>query len=129
MAQSKSDFKALDALFGQKKVEQLKAKTPEKVAYMAYVNRHGYEIKSNTGNKDLSGYPDALKVMGSMPQVPPITESIIESKDFNLLAYRFTSSAQKRTVYRIGDSGKILVVKSTGEVTKEMANNQNSQIS
>jgi hypothetical protein len=110
MGQSDSDLSALMSFLPQGKLTYLQSNNPELVSEMAYINRHGYYISDMEGQKDVSDLPDALLVPAMYENALPLSEQLITSGNFNLLAYQFPLRHEDHSYYRIGQSDKVLVI-------------------
>ncbi len=110
IAQSSDDIEALSAFLPDGKLSYLQNNNPSLIAEMAYINKHGYYVSDMEGKKDASELPDALLVPSMYENAIPLSEQLITSGNLNLLAYQFSLRHEEHTYYRIGQSGKMLVV-------------------
>jgi hypothetical protein len=108
-AQSQDDnAQFLQFVFDTETVEQL-TQSPEKVAWYVFLDQQGYSVQ-DVAPKDISTLPDALLVAGVKEGAPVLTAASIESDDFHPLMYQFTRKQAENTYYRIGDTGKMLII-------------------
>jgi hypothetical protein len=123
-AQSQADYDALLEMVGQEKFGALQSERPEALAELAYMNRHGYYV-GNAGEKDISMYPDALNLQPEYDNVPPPTEELLDSGNWNLYGYKIYPDQKDFQYYRIGESNKLLVVLPVEMAKKRMAEAKN----
>lgn len=89
----------------------------EKLAMLEFQNKNGYVVQDLSGIKDVSEYPDALEVAPVSEQTPALSEAIID-KGFEMFAYDFPTSGNANSYFRVGDSGKLLVIYHTNAVKR-----------
>lgn len=121
VAQTEADYAALETFLPAEKLNN-RTEHPELYAKIAYLNRHGY-FSGSIGEKDASAHPETADVEALYPNLPPITLSLIESKELNLMGYDFTPQADKYLYFRITGSDKILVIPPTNQTLKKLHNN------
>lgn len=96
----------------------------EKLEILTYQNMHGYAVQDLSGQKDVSNLPDALEVAPLSSDTPPLSAAVLE-EGFELFAYDFPASPAVNQYYRIGDTGKLLVVYATAVVKRHYNLNNN----
>lgn len=111
---------ALEARFGASTIQEIQG--TEKLAILEFQNRHGYAIQDLSGIKDISGFPDALEVQPIIGNTEALDTSI-ENNSFDLFAYSFPVEHNTQKYYRIGETGRLLVIYSTTKV-KSLFNEQ-----
>lgn len=94
----------------------------EKLEFLTYQNQHGYLVQDLQGIKDISDFPDALEVQPINSNYPQLTESILES-GFDLFAYEFQVRQDEQQYFRIGNSGKVLVIYSNKSILEQLRSN------
>lgn len=110
----------LEDRFGASTIQEIQG--TEKLAILEFQNRHGYAVQDLAGVKDISEYPNAL-------EVEPIGENIealdasIDNNSFDLFGYSFPVEHNSHSYYRIGETGRLLVIYSTTTV-KSLFNEQ-----
>ncbi|TVR40910.1 MAG: hypothetical protein EA392_02860 [Cryomorphaceae bacterium] len=90
----------------------------EKLDFLAYQNEHGYVVQDLQGMKDVSEFPDALEVQPINSNYPPLTESILDA-GIDLFAYEFQVRQDDHQYFKIGNSGKVLVIYSNASVMEQ----------
>ena len=110
----------LENRFGEEAIASIQGS--EKLAILEFQNENGYAIQDLSGIKDVSQYPNALEVSPVADGTPELTEEILDG-DFELFAYEFQTSGKTNNYYRVGESGKLLVVYSMNAV-KRLHNKQ-----
>ncbi|MEO0404213.1 MAG: hypothetical protein AAF193_05030 [Bacteroidota bacterium] len=108
----------LQAIFG----EQIESISSEKLAYYLQADELGYAIV-DAGEKDVSSYPDAFLVAAKVEGMPTVEEAIAED-DFHFLCYQFVSKHSETMHYRLGDTGKILIIYSYTYLSQKIENAQ-----
>ena len=117
---------AQDALidrFGSEAINSIQG--TEKLAILEFQNLHGYAVQDLNGLKDISEYPDALEIQAVNGNGPSLSEAILTSGNFELFGYSFPVSGTKNNYYRIGDTGKLLIIYSTN-IVKELYNQKDN---
>lgn len=114
---------ALEIRFGSATIQQ--AQGSEKLQLLEFQNIHGYAVQDLSGEKDISDLPNALDVQPIADAFSPI-ESTIENGSFELFAYEFPLAHDIHSYYRIGNTGKVLVVYSTQTVKDLFSGQQTS---
>ena len=109
-AQSSDDVSALSTFLPEGKLSYLQTNNPTLIAEMAYINKHGYYLSDMEGLKDIGNLPDALLVPQMYNSAPALTEQLLLSDNFNLLAYQFHFPQEEYVYYRVGNSDKVLVI-------------------
>lgn len=117
--QTKADYDAMRALLGEEKYALLQERDPEKAALTVYMNRHGYYL-SDTGDKDVSGYPDISELAPLYPDASPPSIDHLEAGTWDLWGYNVFPDENKIMRYRIGDTGKMLTILSKNLAGKKM---------
>lgn len=117
MAQS-----TLENRFGEDAIASIQG--TEKLAILEFQNENGYAVQDLSGKKDVSQFPDALEIEPIHESTPDLTESMLD-EGFQLFAYDFPTSGKINTYYRVGDTGKLLVVYSIEAVKKLYSKNAN----
>jgi len=110
----------LENRFGEEAIQSIQG--TEKLAILEFQNENGYVVQDLSGIKDVSGYPDALEVAPINEDTPLLTEAFIDD-GFELFAYNFSSSGKTNKYYRVGDTGKLLIIYSIKVVKKKFAQN------
>ncbi len=110
----------LEYKFGASAIQEIEG--TEKLAILEFQNRHGYAVQDLSGVKDISEYPNALEVQPIIGNTEALDTSI-ENNSFDLFAYSFPVEHNTQKYYRIGDSGRLLVIYSTATV-KSLFNEQ-----
>ncbi|NQX92600.1 MAG: hypothetical protein HRT74_10840 [Flavobacteriales bacterium] len=108
----------LQSLFG----EQIESVSQEKLNYYLLADQLGYAIV-DAGEKDISSYPDAYSVPAKAQGVPSVEEAI-DTDDFHFLCYQFVSKHKETVHYRLGDTGKILIIYSYTYLAQKIENAQ-----
>jgi len=119
-------LQAQDALidkFGSEAINSIQG--TEKLAILEFQNLHGYAVQDLNGLKDISEYPDALEIQAVNGNGPSLSEAILTSGNFELFGYSFPVSGTKNNYYRIGDTGKLLIIYSTN-IVKELYNQKDN---
>lgn len=96
----------LESIIGTDKFQGIPA---EQIAFMEFVNLHGYYTQDQNGFKDISEFPDVLSVPSRNENFGPLTLEAIES-GFPLYAYDFPLREKHYGYYRIGDTGVLFIV-------------------
>lgn len=93
--------------FGEEAIASIQG--TEKLAILEFQNENGFAAQDLSGIKDVSQYPNALEVAPVAETTPALTEAIIDD-GFELFAYDFPISGNTNLYYRVGDTGKLLVI-------------------
>jgi hypothetical protein len=109
----------MNVLFGAEVVSTMGA---DKIAYYVFADQNTCTVE-DVSPKNIQELPDALVVLTKAEGAPQLTEELIESNDFHYQLYRFSQAQTSPVYYRIGDSGKLLTVKSVKRMT-ELQQNQ-----
>lgn len=117
MAQS-----TLENRFGEDAIASIQG--TEKLAILEFQNENGYAVQDLSGKKDVSQFPDALEIEPIHESTPDLTESMLD-EGFQLFAYDFPTSGKTNNYYRVGNTGKLLVVYSIEAVKKLYSKNAN----
>lgn len=112
---SSSDW--LNQLFSPEVVSSL---DQSKVDYYLAADQLGYRIE-DVAPKDISDLEDALSVSPKNENVPALTEAILEG-EFHFMLYNFPVKNDDSLYFRIGDTGKILVIYSAQHTLKKIEN-------
>lgn len=110
-SQSADDFSAVAEFLSPEKLASIQ-ENETGYAEFAYLNRHGYHA-SSFGSKDVSSFPEISEVSALYPNVPPITLTLIENGNLDLMAYNFQIKRDFYVYYRIPGSDKVLVIPPT----------------
>lgn len=110
----------LEARFGASVIQEIQG--TEKLAILEFQNRHGYAVQDLAGVKDISEYPNALEVEPLLENIESLDTSM-ENDSFDLFGYSFPVEHDTQSYYRIGDTGRLLVIYSTATV-KSLYNQQ-----
>ena len=108
-------------------IENLLHNTPNQIFYFNYLLEHSYIITDFSTDKDFE-YNELRKID---PETKKITNELITNSNllnFNILKYK-CSNEGKRTYYKIGNTGKMLIMLSNREVTKGFNDYRNKRIS
>lgn len=98
---------ALIERFGEEAIASIQG--TEKLAILEFQNIHGYEVQDLSGIKDISEYPDALEVTPTQESTPMLNESVV-NQGFELFAYDFPNASGANLYYRVGNTGKLMVI-------------------
>ena len=112
---SSSDW--LGQLFSPEVVSSL---DQSKVDYYLAADQLGYRIE-DVAPKDISDLEDALSISPKNENVPELTEAILEG-EFHFMLYKFPVKNDDSLYYRIGDTGKILIIFSAQHTLKKIEN-------
>lgn len=112
----------LEARFGS--VAMQEAQGSEKLELLEFQNIHGYTIQDLSGEKDITEFPNALDIQPIVDGFPVI-ESTIENGSIELFAYAFPIEHGSNLYYRLGNTGKVLVIYSTQTVKDLFSQQQN----
>ncbi len=107
-AQTAAEIKNLRETFGPEKVNWLVENRPERVAFMAYQNSLGYYVAEVPPEKEVTFTGRAADIESLYPQLPPVTDQLIESGQWGMLGYDLGQSSN--STYYSMDNGKMLVV-------------------
>lgn len=110
----------LEDRFGASTIQEIHG--TEKLAILEFQNRHGYAVQNMAGIKDISQYPNAIEVEPINDDIAALDASI-NNDSFDLFGYSFPIEHNTHTYYRIGDTGRLLVIYSTATV-KSLFNEQ-----
>lgn len=110
--------------FGEEAIASIQGS--EKLAILEFQNENGYAVQDLSGLKDISEHPNALEVEPVLEETSQLEEDTFEQDTFELFAYKFSIPGKRNAYYRIGDSGKVLVIYSTSYVKQlyEQLNNE-----
>lgn len=97
--------------FGEEAIASIQGS--EKLAILEFQNKNGYAVQDLSGLKDISEHPDALEVEPLIEGSPLLTEDAFEQDSFELFAFQFPQPGKRNLYYRIGNTGKALVIYST----------------
>lgn len=123
-AQSEADLESLREAFGDQKVEWLMENRPERAAFMAFQNRHGYYAAEVPPEKQVEYTGDANAIEPVYPGLPPVTDQLIENNLWNMLGYDLEPSSKYR-YYRM-TNGRVLVVLPES-LTRRLYEKQNAE--
>lgn len=112
----------LEAKYGASAIEEIQG--TEKLAILEFQNRHGYAVEDMSGVKDITEFPDALEIQPVIDQLEGL-DSSIDNNSFDLFGYAFPIEHNSHQYYRIGDTGRLLIIYSTATV-KSLFNEQSS---
>jgi hypothetical protein len=94
----------------QEKLTYLSEHQPEQLATLRYMNRHGYHLAKAEAATLPGAYPDILAVAPLYDGIPPVSEALIHTGELNLMAYDVTIREHEPVTYRVGESGRLLVI-------------------
>ncbi len=126
-SQTSEDLAALQEIIGNEHYQEIQSKGQERLALMAYMNRHGYYVSDVQGLKDISGHPDALEVQKKYSNAEDLNDGIFTNGELDLMAYSFRFHETDFTYYRIGNSTMLLVILPRQEVLKQMNSNSDAE--
>lgn len=112
----------LENRFGEDAINSIQGS--EKLAILQFQNQHGYYIQDLSGVKDVSEYPDALEIAPVNENTPELTEALLNN-ELELFAYAFPLAKRTNLYYRIGDTGKLMVIYSVDIVKKKFTTQSN----
>lgn len=104
------DMEALTQLLGEEKISYIQENHPDRLPYMAFLNRNGYRISESTADKDLSQYPNALEVGKVYADAEDLTISLFQGGELNLLGYNFPIDKEEFNYFRVGSSNLVLTI-------------------
>ncbi|MGB1031428.1 MAG: hypothetical protein ACPGWM_02380, partial [Flavobacteriales bacterium] len=78
----------------------------------------GFRVE-DVAPKDISELPDALTITAKKDAVPALTEELLDG-EFHFMLYNFPVKNDETLYYRIGDTGKILVIYSIQHTMKKI---------
>lgn len=99
--------------FGKEAISSIQGS--EKLAILQFQNQSGYYIQDLSGVKDVSEYPDALEIAPVDENTPALTEALLNN-ELELFAYAFPLAGKTNLYYRVGDTGKLMVIYSLDSV-------------
>ena len=98
--------------------EVLSSMDQSKIDYYMAADQIGYRVE-DVSPKDISDLPDALTVSAKNAETPALSEAVLEG-DFHFMLYNFAVKNNESLYYRIGDTGKILVIYSVQHTMKKI---------
>ena len=114
-SQTSGDAELLRNSIGEEKFDWLQENRPERAAFLAYWNIHGYYALEIPEEK-IEEYEELASEIKPLYGNPPVTDQLIESGEWGLLGYDLGSSTTTRS-FKMGN-GKILVILSEDIVRK-----------
>lgn len=107
----------IKAVYEESYIATLEEKNPQVLEYLNFSLDNGYFI-------DESFPPDKYETLPELFVIDPATKKVIQESvtgemihGINILACRFERADNARTYYRIGDTGKVIVLYSVKELT------------
>ena len=102
--------------------DDLSSMGQSKVDFYQLIDQFGYLV-DDVSPKDISDLPDALNVTAKNADTPQLTKEILEG-EFHFMLYNFSPKNNETLYYRIGDTGKILVIYSVQHTMKKIENQE-----
>lgn len=106
----------LENRFGEDAINSIQGS--EKLEILQFQNQHGYYIQDLSGVKDVSEYPDALEIAPVNENTPALTEASFNN-ELELFAYAFPLAGKTNLYYRVGNTGKLMIIYSLDIVKKK----------
>lgn len=89
-----------------------------KLDYYLAADQLGYRVE-DVAPKDISELPDALAISAKNELTPALSEELLEG-DFHYMLYNFAVKNDESLYYKIGDTGKSLVIYSVQYTMKKI---------
>ena len=107
-AQNDADIENLRETFGHEKVDWLIESQPDHASFLAYRNSHGYYAADVPDEKEVTFSGHISEIEPLYPQLPAVTDQLIESGQWGMLGYALDESPSN-SYYSMGN-GRMLVV-------------------
>lgn len=112
-------------LLGEEAYSQNLAQNPGKIKYLSAFESDGYSIESLPSDKQLDTktlieIPLKCSKKGSKEKTSVTVEQFLKassSDDFNILMYNLHADPNKVAVYKLGSTGKVLIIQSTKRIS------------
>ncbi|MDL2262114.1 hypothetical protein LJC11_01270 [Bacteroidales bacterium OttesenSCG-928-I21] len=117
-SQNKELDNRLTQAFGETYLQELANNTPDEIEYLNWYLDNSYTIDENIPLEKCEGLP-YLKYFDPKTKTEGGMVEGIDIDNFNIFLYLTESHYDRPSLYRIGDSGKILLLFSTKELTKK----------
>jgi hypothetical protein len=120
--QSKADPR-IYTRYDAETLNKMMAADPNSIDYCNFIVRSGYFIMDYSMDEKAESYrtaniPQLQKINNISKEIIPYTITDKDLENFNIYLYNF-SIGKERTIYQLGNTGKILVVLSQMEITEK----------
>ena len=106
----------LYAKYSEEDLLDMQQNRPRDLEYLNWFVENSYVIKEVV-NPDVLNYPK-LKYMDKETKMEGREANEYDAENFNIMEYGFEISAKSSNVYKIGDTGKLLIFYSSRDLTK-----------
>lgn len=117
-AQESSAPEWLVQLYGENTVA---AMDQSKIDYYLLVDVQGAVVE-DVSPKNIESLSDALEVTAKVEGAPQLSEELLESDNFHFQLYNFKQDLKEHAYYRIGNSGKMLTIRSIEFTMRQLEN-------
>lgn len=117
-AQESSAPEWLVQLYGENTVASM---DQSKIDYYLLVDDQSVVLE-DVSPKNIESLPDALLVVAKVEGAPQLSLELLESEDFHFELYQFEQDLKEHTYYRIGNSGKMLTIRSVEFTLRQLEN-------
>lgn len=126
-AQESIDKRIIEA-FGEKDANFLQANNPTMLAYYTYILDNGF-IVSNYGKEKVLANSSTIQLLILKPAFQSETKPNLENgiSSINILKYEFSLDPDKKRLYRLDDSGWVIIMLSANEINRNMNNSSESK--
>jgi len=113
----------LDAVYSEDYIDNLVENNPQKVKYLNWCLDNSYTI--------VYAGVDKCEQMPYLKHFDPVNKIVgenvenIDETNFNIFMYQFERQFDKKTYYRIGNTGKAIIFESNSKLTKNFNNYSN----